>query len=112
MNTSIKEPCCKNCRWAKEAKLPTKYNGERGGTTFGIAVWQGLWQGFRLSSDGDKHDALGAFYCEHHDRPRGLVLTNYVCRDHDLALEYDQKIDLKQVGRIKVIDAKPTKHSE
>lgn len=98
----VKDPSCKNCRWGKEGKLPTRYDGERGGTSFGLEVRQGLWQGFTV---GEHHyDSLGVFYCEHLERPRGLVLTNYVCRDHELAPEYDQDNPLKTIEGAKLID--------
>lgn len=104
MYAPLIEPTCKNCRWAKESKLPGN-SGERSGNAIGMAVFDGPWRGFTM--DGARYDALGVFYCEHQVRPRGLVLTNYVCRDHELLPEYDQDGNLKQVGGGLQIDGKP-----
>lgn len=96
----LTKAACGNCRWAVKAKAPEQ------STPIGVGVWTEPWQGFSADNGGGQHyDALGAHYCEHEARPRGLVLTNYSCRDFKWSPVIDDELAIG--GRAAL--AEPTK---
>jgi hypothetical protein len=94
--SELSEPTCSKCRWHKVATVAGDYPDSR--QVLGIMVQANGWDGFR-SPSGQHFKALGAVYCEHKAQPRGLVLTNYACRNFERPAEVEMQGQLSGTGR-------------
>lgn len=77
--SDISEPTCSKCRWHKVATAAGRYIDQR--VVLGIMVAANGWPGIDIGDN--HHHSLGGVYCEHEHQPRGLVLTNYACRNFE-----------------------------
>lgn len=77
----LSTPTCAKCRWGKRAT-----DGDDG-LSIGLMVQSGGWNGVDIG--GTRYPAIGAMHCEHEQRPRGLVLNTYACRDFARPVDID-----------------------